>query len=154
MNSKAMTILPNKPFAVIFIGLALIVVSVGLARLLGFRPPPSLAVESEAVSERRIQFEDAAPGQVVVRDAATQEIISTFGRGEGTFVRAALRALVNDRRHKGALSEDDFRLELHASGQLYLIDEATGKTISLHAYGPANSAAFAAFLPKQKGVGQ
>ena len=57
---------------------------------------------------------------------------------------------MNDRRHKGIPLEGDFRLERHNGNQLFLIDEATGKTLSLNAYGPANTAAFAAFMSNQK----
>ena len=153
MSSKAMPIISEKPFVVIFLGLALIVVTIGVARNAGYRPAPPMT-SGINVDVRHLQFEDASQGRVLVRDVASGEIIKSFGRGEGSFVRATLRALVHHRMHKGASSEGDFRLERHDGRQLFLIDEATGKTLSLNAYGPDNTAAFAEFMSNQKGVGQ
>jgi putative photosynthetic complex assembly protein len=152
--TTAPVIISQKPFAAILVALALTVIAIGAARLSGFESPPARLSKIPDAS-RLLQFEDAPQGTVVVRDAKTGEQITSFGRGEGSFVRATLRALVNNRRHKGIPLEGDFRLERHDGIQLFLIDEATGKTISLNAYGPANTAAFAAFMSTQKeGEGQ
>lgn len=148
-DTAAAPIISQKPFAAIFVALALTVVAIGSARLSGYQPPSVLPAQTPDVA-RVLQFEDAPQGTVIVRDVKTGEQIASFGRGEGSFVRATLRALVNDRRHKGIPLEGDFRLERHNGNQLYLIDEATGKTLSLNAYGPANTAAFAAFMSNQK----
>lgn len=154
MANTSAPIISQKPFATIFVALALTLLAVGSARLSGYRPPPSLP-QSPAIATRLLQFQDAPQGTVIVHDATTGEQIASFGRGEGSFVRAALRALVNDRRHKGAALENGFRLESHEGGQLFLIDESTGKTLSLNAFGPANTAAFAAFMStKKEGEGQ
>lgn len=147
-------IFPQRSFTAVAAVLAITVLAVGGARLGGYRPPSSVPVGS-ADSTRLLQFEDAAQGVVIVRDAATRETIATFGRGEGSFVRATLRALVHDRQRKGASLDEEFRLESHGGNQLFLIDEATGKALSLNAFGPANTAAFAAFMSNQrKGEGQ
>ena len=69
-------------------------------------------------------------------------------------LRVALRALVHDQQHQGFDAQTPFRLERQAGGQLFLIDEATGKALALNAFGPANAAAFAAFLSTPKGEGQ
>ncbi len=153
MSDTTVTMISTKPFAAIFVGLALTVGVIGAARLSGYQAPSSLP-QQVADETRVLKFEDAPQGTVNVRDAKTGEMIATFGRGEGSFVRATLRALVNDRRHKGIPLEGDFRLERHAGPQLFLIDEATGKTISLNAFGPSNTAAFAAFMSNtNKGEG-
>jgi putative photosynthetic complex assembly protein len=146
-------ILSQKPFAIIAVGLALTVMVTGAARLSGFTPPASLPQQQpEAVI--LLKFEDADQGTVVVRNANSHDVIQSFGVGEGAFLRATLRALVNDRRKQGNTNQGDFRLERHASGQHYLIDEATGRSISLNAFGPDNSAVFAAFMSnQQKGEG-
>lgn len=153
MSGATVQVIPTKPFAAIMAGLVLTIVVIGTARLAGYEPAPSLP-QTEPAAQRILQFEDANPGMVIVRDAQTQIIIHSFGRGEGSFVRATLRALVNHRKRQGIPLEGDFRLERHEGGQLFLIDEATAKTISLNAFGPANTAAFAAFLSTEKGEGQ
>lgn len=153
MSGAAAQMIPTKPFAAIMAGLVLTMAVIGAARLAGFEPPSSLP-QTEPAAIRLLQFEDAIQGTVIVRDARTQEIIDSFGRGEGSFVRATLRALVNHRKHQGIPLEGDFRLERHDNGQLFLIDEATAKTISLNAFGPANTAVFAAFMSTKKGEGQ
>jgi putative photosynthetic complex assembly protein len=150
MPDTTAPMISSKPFAAIFVGLALTVVVIGAARLSGYQAPSSLP-QQVADQTRLLQFEDAPQGTVTVRDAMTGEQIASFGRGEGSFVRATLRALVHDRQHKNASLEKNFRLELHGA-QLFLIDEATEKTISLNAFGPSNTAAFAAFISTtQKG---
>lgn len=153
MSDLAHPIVSQKPFAAIVAALALVVVAIGGARLSGFTPPSSLpAQQPDAV--RVLKFEDADAGIVFVRDAKSGDIIQKFGIGEGAFLRATLRALVNDRRKQGNTEQGDFRLERHTGGQHYLIDEATGRSISLNAFGPDNSAVFAAFMSnQQKGEG-
>lgn len=154
MSDTTVPIISQKPFAAIFVALALTVLAIGSARLSGYRPPPSLPAQAPDVV-RVLQFEDAPQGTVIVRDATTGEQITSFGRGEGSFVRATLRALVHDRQHKSASLEEHFRLERHNGDQFFLIDEATGKTLSLNAFGPDNTAAFAAFMSnQQRGEGQ
>jgi putative photosynthetic complex assembly protein len=156
-TSGVPTMISQKPFAAVLAVLAISVLAIGVARLSGFEPKPSRPLTA-ADASRVLKFEDTARGVVSVMDAKSGELIASFGRGEGSFVRATLRALVNDRRHKGIPLKGDFRLESHtvssagssAGTQLYLIDEATGKTLSLNAYGPDNTAAFAAFMSNQK----
>jgi putative photosynthetic complex assembly protein len=154
MAQATSPIISQKPFAAIFVALALMVAVIGASRLAGFQPSTSLPVQT-AEETRWLHFADAPQGSVVVRDVKTGETVKTFGRGEGSFVRATLRALVHDRIRKGTSNEGDFRLERHKGPQFFLIDEATGKTISLNAFGPSNTAAFAAFMSNQKkGEGQ
>jgi putative photosynthetic complex assembly protein len=154
MSGTTAPIISQKPFAAIFIALALTVLAIGASRLSGYQPPASMPAEPSDAT-RVLKFEDAPQGTVIVSDAETGELITSFGRGEGSFVRATLRALVHDRQHKGISTEGHFRLERHAGPQLFLIDEASGKTLSLNAFGPDNTAAFAAFMSTQKkGEGQ
>jgi putative photosynthetic complex assembly protein len=154
MTNTTATIFSPKPFQILFTGLALMVLGIGAAKLSGYQAQSYKPVQN-AEQIRVLTFEDVAPGTVIVRDKTTNEIIASFGRGQGSFVRATLRALVHDRQKKGASLDKDFRLERHSNAQLFLIDEATGKAISLNAFGPDNTAAFAAFLPTpKKGEGQ
>ncbi len=154
MANSTVTIFSPKPFQILFTGLALMVLGIGAAKLSGYQAPSYKPAET-VEQVRILTFEDAAPGTVIVRDKTTNETVATFGRGQGSFVRATLRALVHDRQRKGGSLTADFRLERHSNAQLFLIDEATGKAISLNAFGPDNTAAFAAFLSTpNKGEGQ
>ena len=139
-----------KPIGAIFIGLACVVLLIGSARLAGYHPPSSLPVDN-ASQTREIKVEDSTEGQVIVRDANSGETLVTFKRGEGSFFRATLRTLVHDRLHKSLNQEGNFRLETHMGNQLFLIDEVSGKTLSMNAFGPTNTAVFAALMsnPKQ-----
>lgn len=152
MGQPQTIIFDRLPMLASAVALAAIVSMVGIARSYGVRPDVTLPTR-EALSQRQLSFQDGLLGSVVVRDAQTDSVIHTFASGEGTFVRAALRALVNDRKKKGIATEGHFRLELHAGPQLFLIDEASGRALSLNAFGPSNSAAFAAFMSNQKGEG-
>jgi putative photosynthetic complex assembly protein len=154
MSGPTATVISQKPLAAIVTALALTVLAIGVSRLSGYHPPSSLPAQASDET-RLLRFEDAPQGVVIVSDATTGKTIATFGRGEGSFVRATLRALVRDRIRKGISKPGDFRLERHAGPQLFLIDEASGKTLSLNAFGPDNTAAFAAFMSNQKtGEGQ
>lgn len=144
MTSKPIKSFRPLPMLPTALAMAAVVALIGTARLLGVRPEASLPT-SAAFAQRVLSFEDAK-GMVIVRDADTGEIIQQFGKGEGTFVRATLRALVNDRKKQGISKKEDFRLEAHKGPQFYLIDEASGRTISLNAFGPSNTAVFAAFI--------
>jgi putative photosynthetic complex assembly protein len=149
MPASADRIFTSKAFTVIFAGLIAVFLTIGLTRLAGYKPPPSLPNEP-AIATRVLAVEDAAQGAVIVRDAETGENIVTYLRGEGSFFRATLRTLVNDRRHKGLALDGNFRLETHSGHQLFLIDETSGKTLSMNAFGPSNTAVFAALISNQK----
>jgi len=145
MSAASDKISEARPFGAIVVGLAMVVLVIGGERLNGYVPPPSLP--QDAASQTRVlQVADAADGDVIVRDAATGALLATYHSGEGSFFRATLRTLVNDRRHKGLPLEGNFRLETHRGNQLFLIDEVSGKTLSMNAFGPANTAVFSAFM--------
>ena len=147
------SIIADKSFFVIVTGLLLVVIVIAAMKFAGMSPDNALPL-GQAEETLFLRVEDAPEGTVIVRNAETGAEIKTFKRAEGSFVRAVLRALVNDRRRKGTEIKGDFRLERHASGQLHLIDEVTGKRLTLNAYGPDNSAVFAAFMSNQQGEGQ
>jgi putative photosynthetic complex assembly protein len=152
MSATASPILAPKPFAAVIAALALTVLAIGGMRLSGYEATSAKPTVAPLAS-RVLQVEDETQGRVIVRDRKSGETLHTFKSGEGAFFRATLRALVNDRKRKGVLKTGDFRLEAHAGKQLFLIDEATGKTLALNAYGPDNAAVFAAFISNQKGEG-
>jgi putative photosynthetic complex assembly protein len=150
MTDLTAPIFPQKPVIAVA-GLMLVtVLLIGTMKLVGYHPDPTLPATPPDAS-RTIKVEDASEGRVIVSDAKTGETITTYHRGEGSFVRAALRALVNTRKHMGLAVGGDFRLESHNGQKLYLIDDTSGKVLPLNAFGPANTAVFAAFMsnPKQ-----
>lgn len=151
--SSRQIIFPQKALPAMFVALA------GVLLLIGLMRPADVALDSGPglglpEASMRIRAEDAPRGTVIISDAATGKEIQTFHRAEGSFLRATLRALVNDRRRKGVTDKGDFKLERYSGGQLYLIDETTGRRLALNAYGPDNSAVFAAFMSNEKGEGQ
>ena len=149
MSANAEQMFTAKAFKIIFAGLVGVVIAIGSLRLAGYQPPPSLPSEP-ALATRVLAVEDAAEGAVIVRDAKTGENIIIYKHGEGSFFRATLRTLVNDRRHKGLPVDGNFRLEAHAGHQLFLIDETSGKTLSMNAFGPTNTAVFAELISNKK----
>ena len=149
MSASADQMFTSKAFRFICVGLVAVVITIGSLRLAGYQPPPSLPNEP-ALATRVLAVEDADQGTVIVRDAKTGENIATYKHGEGSFFRATLRTLVNDRRHKGLALDGNFRLEAHSGHQLFLIDETSGKTLSMNAFGPTNTAVFAALISNQK----
>lgn len=149
MSACADQMFTSKAFKIISVGLVAVVVAIGSLRLAGYQPPPSLPNEP-ALATRVLAVEDADQGTVIVRDAKTGENIATYKHGEGSFFRATLRTLVNDRRHKGLTLDGNFRLEAHSGHQLFLIDEISGKTLSMNAFGPTNTAVFAALISNHK----
>jgi putative photosynthetic complex assembly protein len=131
--------------AMMFVTLLLI----GSMRLAGYHPDATLPITISDAA-RFIKAQDASEGRVIVSDAKTGEEITTFHRGEGSFFRAALRALVNNRKHMGLPVDGDFRLESYDGYKLFLIDDTSGKVLPLNAFGPANTAVFAAFMSNHK----
>jgi putative photosynthetic complex assembly protein len=145
MSASATPTSETKPFIVIFAGLAVVILLIGSARLAGYRPSPSIPAEP-ALAMRELSVEDSTEGSVIVRDAKTGETIASYKRGEGSFFRATLRTLVHDRLHKGFSLKGNFRLENHSGNRLFLIDEVSGKTLAMNAFGPTNTAVFAALM--------
>ncbi len=149
MSANATQFLETKPFRSIFIGLAGVFLLIGAFRLAGYQPPPTLPSDP-ASQMRELQVTDTAEGSVTVRDVKTGETIVQYQRGQGSFFRATLRTLVHDRMRKGLTLDGNFRLETHMGNQLYLIDEVSGKALAMNAFGPANTAVFAALMSNQK----
>ncbi len=149
MSANATQFLETKPFRSIFIGLAGVFLLIGAFRLAGYQPPPTLPSDP-ASQMRELQVTDSEEGSVTVRDVKTGETIVQYLSGQGSFFRATLRTLVHDRLHKGLALEGNFRLETHMGNQLYLIDEVSGKALAMNAFGPANTAVFAALMSNQK----
>jgi putative photosynthetic complex assembly protein len=153
--ASASPIFPHKPIIAVFGALAALVAIIGIMRLSGYEAE-KLKPLSAPEQSLALKVEDGTEGRVIVSDKDSGRVIKTFERGEGSFLRATFRALVNDRKRKGASMSEDFDLVRHettSGNQFYLIDGSTGRAISLNAFGPDNTAVFAALMSNQKGEG-
>lgn len=138
-------IFPPRMFLAVVAALTLTLLAIASVRLAGFQPATNLPSEAPLQS-RVLKFEDHEKGRVVVRDASDGALIAEFGTGEGAFIRATVRALVNDRKRNSITRSGNFRLAAYSQQQLFLIDEASGRVIALNAFGPTNTAAFAGLM--------
>jgi putative photosynthetic complex assembly protein len=110
-------------------------------------PDASRAAQHVApAQERALRFADRADGAVVISDAATGEVVSTIGFGEGGFVRATMRRLARTRAAAGVGSEPPFTLTRWDNGALSLRDPQTGAEAEIYGFGADHVRAFAAML--------
>lgn len=123
---------------------ALAVVSAAAARLTGVGTTPNPT--SVEVDRLALRFEDRPDGAVAVRAAAEGRVIAVLEPGTNGFIRSVLRGLVRERKARGIGAAPAFHLTRWADGRLSLDDPATGRTIELAAFGPANSGAFARLM--------
>jgi putative photosynthetic complex assembly protein len=93
-----------------------------------------------------LKFTDMPNGSVGVLRAADDRLLVALEPGEAGFVRVVLRGLAHDRAKVGAGPEQPFELSRHADGTLALIDPATGRIVTLSAFGFSNEEAFARLL--------
>ncbi|MFN3592132.1 MAG: photosynthetic complex assembly protein PuhC [Thermaurantiacus sp.] len=103
----------------------------------------------EPLYSRDLVFTDAPDGAVIVREAATGDIVHTIPAGsENGFVRGVMRGLARERRMNDVGAEPPFRVTLWTDNELTLTDLATGREIDLNAFGRSNREAFLALLPE------
>lgn len=112
---------------------------------------PSVERAEAAVApleQRSLLFADGADGSVVITEASsgTQVGIIEAGSEQGGFIRGVLRGLARERRMHDVGSQPPFTLTLWQDGSMSLVDEATGRSVELGAFGPDNRAAFAVLL--------
>lgn len=98
------------------------------------------------LDRKLLTFNDRVDGAVEVRDLSNDAIVHVFHSGEGSFVRGILRSLTRERRAKGFDDHKPFELRAESEQRLVLLDQATGTTLLLNAFGPNNVATFAQFL--------
>jgi putative photosynthetic complex assembly protein len=96
--------------------------------------------------ERSLRFSDRADGAVVISDAATGEIVSTIGFGQGGFVRATMRRLARARAAAGVGAQPPFILTRWDNGALSLRDPETGAEAEIYGFGADHVRAFAQML--------
>ncbi len=99
-----------------------------------------------AAEARDLRFADRADGAVVVYEARSGAVVEVLAPGTNGFVRGVLRGLARERRSLDIGPEPAFTLARSRAGTLSLTDQATGRRISLDAFGPTNAGAFARLL--------
>jgi len=100
--------------------------------------PSAQPVDTPVVWKKNLRFEDGAKGEIVVRDAATEQQVAVF-EGEQGFMRGTLRALARERKKRSIGPEAAFELSGLSDGQMVLHDPATGASIHLASFGPTNA---------------
>jgi putative photosynthetic complex assembly protein len=136
----------NSAAAVIGVVLLACVLAVAAARLSGFETGNAPA--ADPVASIRLGFADSENGAVNIYVWDSGADLQTLAPGEGSFIRGVLRSLVRERRSRGLLIDDPFRLTRYDDGSLTLDDPLTGREIALQAFGPTNADAFAVLLDK------
>lgn len=144
MSDNTVQTKANRPVFLICAGIIAIVAMVGVARLSGFDPTQSAAVT--VVESRDILFTDSANGGVSVIDDETGSKLSELAPGTNGFLRATLRGLAKNRMTRGFGQEIPFRVVRTSTGMTQLIDLATGRTITLDAFGQTNVQVFTRLL--------
>lgn len=144
MSDNTVQTKASRPVFLICTGIIAIVAMVGVARLSGFDPTQSAALE--VVESRDILFKDSANGGVSVIDNKTGSQLSELAPGTNGFLRATLRGLAKNRMTRGFGQDVPFRVARTSTGMTQLIDLATGRTITLDAFGQTNTQVFARLL--------
>ncbi|GJD51621.1 hypothetical protein OPKNFCMD_4376 [Methylobacterium crusticola] len=108
--------------------------------------------EARAVESLDMTVADRADGAIAISDARDGRLVATVAPGTDGFVRATLRVLAQGRLREGFSREPPFRLTRWDNGTLSLDDTASGRRISLEAFGPTNAGAFARLLEQGRGA--
>ncbi len=109
--------------------------------------------QAETQLQRDLFFRDATNGKVVVYDAKTRKRISSFGKGEGAFVRISMRAMAHQRKQREIDLLLPYRLIKLSDGNMKIVDPQSGHSIRLNAFGAVAIDSFAKFLTDQTGKG-
>ena len=134
----------NSAAAAVGVVLLACVLAIAAARLSGFEP--GTATNALAVASIQLGFADSDDGSVTIYDWDSGAELQTLAPGEGSFIRGVLRSLVRERRSRGLMIDDPFRLTRFDDGSLTLKDPLTDRDIALQAFGPSNVGAFAVLL--------
>ncbi len=128
--------------AALLLGLALLLAALGRGTGVGTTVNPT----SVAVEQTPLRFEDLPDGAVAVRARAGEAPLAVLEPGSHGFLRSVVRGLVRERRLRDIGSEPAFQLVRWADGRLTLDDPATGRSVELGVFGPANAEVFARLL--------
>lgn len=147
--AQAATPEPTFPKGALYAAGAMIALSITFAFLARTTDFGATRLEDKpAVSGISLRFNDQPDGSIAVTDATTGATLETLAPGDRGFVRVLLRSLAFDRARAGLGADAPFRLETLADGDHVLKDTATGRIITLKAFGWSNEAAFASLLDK------
>lgn len=130
-------------FAVALVGSALALAAgarvsdVGTTHLTYYRP----------VATRALRFEDQPNGAILVKDAASGQLLDEIVPGNDGFVRMVMRNLAHDRLGAGLGPATPFKLTRWDNGRLTIADPETSRKIELVGFGATNLQAFTKLLP-------
>ena len=144
MSDTTVQTATSKPVWFIGAGIVAIVAMVGMARLAGVDPTQS--TEFAVVDSRDVLFIDTANGGVSIIDNQTGSQLRELAPGTNGFLRVTLRGLAKNRMTRGFGPEIPFRVARTSTGMTQLTDLATGRTITLDAFGQTNTQVFATLL--------
>lgn len=102
----------------------------------------------DVVEQRELLFADASNGSVEVQDAGTGRVVDVLPPGSSGFVRVVLHGLARERGLAGIGPAIPFKLSRFADGTTVLEDMATGRFVSLGAFGHENARSFEPLLQK------
>jgi len=148
MSSNVKTRSSSFPRAPLWIAALLVVASLTVSGYRSWVNPaaPLVLADSPVETSRALRFEDAANGQVIVIDDATDSAIDYLDVGTNGFLRSTMRGLARARAAAFIGSDIPFIVERRVNGQVLLIDPATDRFIDLRAFGPDNSVVFTRYL--------
>ncbi|MEM8561951.1 MAG: photosynthetic complex assembly protein PuhC [Pseudomonadota bacterium] len=126
----------------LFTALATMVLLVVALQYLGRDQSSISELDGIMVSSALLQFEDTPTGAVEVYDADDGKLLASFEPGSGSFVRGILRSMTRDHQYTELKTPPAFLLAKYSDGALMIVDEKTGQTILLNAFGPTNAHVF------------
>lgn len=136
------------------IGIGVLIVTVVLftavSRLTGFAT--ATVAEFEAEQTLMLNFTDEEDGAIGVFLAETGERLHTYPPETGGFVRTAMRALALDRRKLGVGQVPPVELVRTTENTFVLRDPATGKRVTLDAFGDDNEGQFTLLFERAGGA--
>lgn len=128
------------------IGVSLVsVIAVRILQPEGLKTP----IEAALIDSRDLRFVDVGKGEVAIYDWPDGSLVETLDPGTDNFIRGVIRGLARERRGADVGADRPFRLSRFDNGQLTLEDPATGRVLTLEAYGATNAAAFSRLLETQ-----
>ncbi len=107
--------------------------------------------EGTPVASRDINFADRPDGAVIVYEVPSEHVISVLEPGAENFIRVVMRGFVRERKRRGIGAEQPFSLSRWSDGRVMLVDETTGRTVQLNAFGKTNVGAFERLLDAKVG---
>lgn len=97
-----------------------------------------------------LKFNDLEDGSIAIHDASNGREIERLTPGTSGFVRVVMRGLAFERGRLGIGDEIPFRLMKLEDGMSVVSDPATGRVVTLKAFGHGNAEAFERLFEKGK----